>query len=38
MTTVVSRGTRESRNTQFLELRFRAVLTEGASEVELALV
>jgi hypothetical protein len=29
--------TRESQNTQSLELRFRALLEEGASEIQLAL-
>jgi hypothetical protein len=37
MTTVVSRGIRESRNTQPLVLRFRASLAEAASEVELVI-
>jgi hypothetical protein len=36
--TALLRGTRESQNTQPSELQFRALLTEGASEVELALV
>jgi hypothetical protein len=31
------KSTREFQNTQFLELRFRALLDEGASEVQLAL-
>jgi hypothetical protein len=33
MTTVVSRGIRESRNTQPLVLRFRAVMTEGSTQM-----
>jgi hypothetical protein len=33
MTTVVSRGIRESQNTQPPGLRFRAVMTEGSTQM-----
>jgi hypothetical protein len=33
MTTVVSRGIRESQNTQPPVLRFRAVMTEGSTQM-----
>jgi len=36
--TAVLEGTRESQNTQPLGLRFRALLTDGLPELELALV
>jgi hypothetical protein len=36
--TAVLKGIRESQNTQSMELRFRALLSEAASEMELALV